>query len=167
LPNHMMGRLSHPVVSLGLPTQLPQASFPTRRAWKIQVNGGQCILFSVVFTPPPPHPPCGVPGPTHSAATGLLPHQEGLEDSGQRTGPMYFIFCRLYPSFPQPSRVRVLPVISLLLTNNLIKKRLATFPSPAGMSLTKLSHVGYLILRCIASPVRACLIIWWERFRGT
>jgi hypothetical protein len=36
------------------------------------------------------------------------------------TGPMYFVFCRLYPSSPQPPRhgsVWLLPVISLLLTS--------------------------------------------------
>ncbi len=36
------------------------------------------------------------------------------------TGTMYFIFCRLYPSSPQPPRhcsVWLLPVISLLLTS--------------------------------------------------
>ncbi len=52
---------------------------------------GQCILFSVVFTPPP----------------------------SSHHGTFW-----------------VLPVISLLLTNSV-------------------------------SPVRACLIIWWEKFRGT
>jgi hypothetical protein len=53
------------------------------------------------------------------------------------TGPMFFVFCRLYPFSPSHhSRVWVLPVISLLST--------------------------YTV-----SPVRACLIIWLERFRGT
>jgi hypothetical protein len=48
------------------------------------------------------------------------------------TRPMYFVFCRLYPFSPQPSRqCMVLHFISLLY-----------------------------------SPVKPCLIIWWERFRG-
>ncbi len=54
------------------------------------------------------------------------------------TGPMYFVFCRLYPFSHQTlCHVWVLPaVISLLLTNTI-------------------------------SPVRACLIMWWEKFRGS
>ncbi len=49
---------------------------------------------------------------------------------------MYFVLCRLYPSFPQPnSSVWLLPVISLRSTNTV-------------------------------SRVRACLSIWLERFRG-
>ncbi len=56
----------------------------------------------------------------------------------QPTEPMYFVFCRLYPSSLQPTRVcaRLLSVISLNLTNTV-------------------------------SPVRACLSKWLERFRGT
>jgi hypothetical protein len=56
------------------------------------------------------------------------------------TGPMYFVFCRLYPFSSRLPRQRLgpIPVISLLLTN-------------------------------IVSPVRACvfLIIWWERLHWT
>ncbi len=51
------------------------------------------------------------------------------------TGPVYFVFCRLCPSSPQPTRSCLAPpVIFLLLTN--------TEP-----------------------PVRACQCIWLERFR--
>ncbi len=62
-------------------------------------------------------------------------------DLGRRflglTGPMYFVFCRLYPC-PPSHRGSVWPllIISLLLTNTV-------------------------------SAVRACLSIWLERFRGT
>jgi hypothetical protein len=56
---------------------------------------------------------------------------------GNATGPMHFVFRRLYPSSPQQhSSVWVLLVISLLLTNTVLL-------------------------------VQACLIIWWESFRGT
>ncbi len=52
-------------------------------------------------------------------------------------GPIYFVFCRLYPFSPQPPRQCLgPPVISLLFSNTV-------------------------------SPVRACLIIWCERFRWT
>jgi hypothetical protein len=56
----------------------------------------------------------------------------------QPTEPMYFVFCRLYPSSLQPTRVcaKLLSVISLNLTNTV-------------------------------SPVRACLSKWLERFRGS
>ncbi len=58
-------------------------------------------------------------------------------------GPIYFVFCRLYPSSPQPPRqfVWILPVISLLLTNNVSTVRAC--PS-----------------------LWACLFIWLERFLG-
>jgi hypothetical protein len=53
-----------------------------------------------------------------------------------QTGPVYFVFCRLYPSFPQSLRQCVAPllVISPLLINTV-------------------------------SRVRACLFILMERFR--
>ncbi len=49
---------------------------------------------------------------------------------------MHFVFCHLYPFFPQPTRQCLGPDISLLINSTV-------------------------------SPVRACLIVWWERFRGT
>jgi hypothetical protein len=53
------------------------------------------------------------------------------------TGPMYFVFRRLYPFSPQPTRQCLAPVISSQLLTNTV------------------------------SPGRPCLIIWWERFCGT
>ncbi len=53
------------------------------------------------------------------------------------TGPIYFVFCRLYPVSPSHhGSVWVLLFIFLLLSNTV-------------------------------SPMRAYLITWWERFRGT
>jgi hypothetical protein len=58
-------------------------------------------------------------------------------DGLRSTGPMYFVFCRLYPSsLSHHGNVWLLPVISLLLTNTI-------------------------------SPLRACLFIWFETFRLT
>ncbi len=70
----------------------------------------------------------------------LSPIRSKLPNYSNPTGPLYFVFCRLYPFSPQlPGHCFVLPVISLLLTN-------------------------------IVSPpvrLRACLSSWLERFRGT
>ncbi len=56
-------------------------------------------------------------------------------EGAKSTGPVYFVFCRLCPSSPQPTRSCLAPpVIFLLLTN-------------------------------IEPPVRACLSVWLERFR--
>jgi hypothetical protein len=62
--------------------------------------------------PPPP--------PLHPSQWGctILYHFDGRPQYHSATGPMCFVFCRLYSFFLQPyGSVLFLPVISLLLTN--------------------------------------------------
>jgi hypothetical protein len=67
---------------------------------------------------------------SHPAGLSLFPQRKQTyfwyqvtimqqQDTNGPTGPMYFVFCRLYPVYPPRhcGRVWVLPVISLLLTN--------------------------------------------------
>jgi hypothetical protein len=67
------------------------------------------------------------------------PHPFTLSTPSTRVmSPIYFIFCRLYPFSPYSHHGSV-----------------CFLP------------VVSLLLANTVPPVRACLIIWWERFRGT
>ncbi len=75
---------------------------------------------------------------------------------------MYFVFCRLYPFFTQPPRQCLGPTCQCFLFS------VVFIPSSPGhhVSVWVLPVISLLLTNNVL-PVRACLIISWERFRRT
>ncbi len=105
-------------------------------SWSGKFKWGQWIFFSVVFTPSPPQPPRLYLAPTCHLLTNtvspvwacLIIWRERFRETQKEDDRM-----PLFIHYSLGITVQIWPTLY---------KRLAVFPSPAGMSLTKLSLAG-------------------------